>query len=373
MASFHRSSFIKLFFLSVFLLLPGKLLHAQTCGNVGNDCDTDPDCSDGDPCNGVELCFASGGVDTFSSPTCHCGTPPADNTVSCASDGTFCNGTEQCVGGTCSGHTGNPCSGTECNTCNETDDNCFDPVGTACTDDGNFCTTDACNGTGTCVSSNNDFLCDDLVNCTINDVCFGGACNGTPVQCDDGITCTLDACDETDGSCRFDSGLCECQTDADCNDNNVCTDEFCCTDPQTCAPNEIFTCIRSNNTGPCDDNLFCNGTDTCSGGTCAIHTGDPCTGGGQCDQTCDEIGDNCFAPTGVACDDGDILTVTQCDGGGKCATVETFSTQGSTLGCSLQRGNEDRSRSMLLMGAFVLTVGGLARRFKSIARPGSRF
>ncbi|HEX5032894.1 MAG TPA: hypothetical protein VFW62_00315, partial [bacterium] len=61
----------------------------------------------------------------------------------------------------------------------------------------------------------------------------------------------------------------------------------------------------------------------------------PCAGGDQCDETCDEAGDTCFAPLGTTCDDGDILTVTECDGGGKCSTVETFSTQGSTLGCSL--------------------------------------
>lgn len=325
------------FFLILFLSMVPRNLPAQvTCGNVGNDCDTDGECADGDPCNGVELCFASGGVDTFSAPTCHCASSlPPDNTVACASDGAFCNGTELCVAGACTGHTGDPCSGTECNTCNETDDNCFDPVNTPCTDDGNFCTTDACNGTGTCVSSPNDFLCDDQVNCTVNDVCAGGACNGAPVQCDDNISCTLDSCNEADGTCQADSGQCECQTDADCDDSNVCTDEFCCTDPATCSPDVFFTCVRSNNTGACDDGLFCNGPDTCSGGTCSIHAGDPCTNGEQCDETCDEAGDNCFAPLGTACDDGDILTVTECDGGGKCSTVETFSTQGSTLGCSL--------------------------------------
>ena len=78
-----------LLFLISFLGLTSSPSRAQvSCGNAGNDCDVDADCSDGNPCNGVELCFASGGVDTFSAPTCHCASSlPPDNTVSCASDG----------------------------------------------------------------------------------------------------------------------------------------------------------------------------------------------------------------------------------------------------------------------------------------------
>ena len=338
MISRHKSFYIPAIFclfLSSILLFPTLSLRAQpACNPPVTNCDVDSECNDGNPCNGTELCFASGGVDTFSAPTCHCGTPPADNTVSCASDGTFCNGTELCVGGTCSGHTGNPCSETECNHCNENADNCFDPVNTTCTDDGNFCTTDACNGNGSCVSSPNDFKCDDGVNCTTGDVCAGGACNGTAIPCDDAIACTVDACDEPTGLCAFDDSQCECESDADCDDQNACTDEFCCL-PGACPQGTPFTCIRSNNTDPCDDGIFCNGTDICSGGTCGIHSGDPCTDSEQCDETCNESADNCFAPRGTACDDGDLLTITECDGTGKCATIETFSTQGGKIGCSL--------------------------------------
>jgi hypothetical protein len=36
----------------------------------------------------------------------------------------------------------------------------------------------------------------------------------------------------------------------------------------------------------CDDGLFCNGVDTCSGGSCG-HAGDPCSAGEICNETAD--------------------------------------------------------------------------------------
>jgi len=38
-----------------------------------------------------------------------------------------------------------------------------------------------------------------------------------------------------------------------------------------------------------DDGLFCNGTDTCAGGSCIVDSGDPCPGG-----SCNEITDACL-------------------------------------------------------------------------------
>ncbi|MCP4548051.1 MAG: hypothetical protein GY835_16420, partial [bacterium] len=39
----------------------------------------------------------------------------------------------------------------------------------------------------------------------------------------------------------------------------------------------------------CDDGLFCNGAETCAGGSCQAG-GDPCPG-----QSCDEVGDQCVS------------------------------------------------------------------------------
>ncbi|MCK5187632.1 MAG: LamG domain-containing protein, partial [Deltaproteobacteria bacterium] len=85
----------------------------------------------------------------------------------------------------------------------------------------------------------------------------------------------------------------ECTADGDCDDSNLCTDDTCVD----------YECQNTNNTSACDDGLFCNGNDTCSGGSCSIHAGNPCPET-EC-NTCQEDIDSCFDPLGAACtDDG---------------------------------------------------------------------
>ena len=72
------------------------------------------------------------------------------------------------------------------------------------------------------------------------------------------------------------------------------------------------------NTAPCDDGLYCNGADTCSGGACSVHAGNPCPGT-EC-NTCQEDTDSCFDLAGTVCaDDGNVCTDDTCDGAGACA------------------------------------------------------
>ncbi len=80
------------------------------------------------------------------------------------------------------------------------------------------------------------------------------------------------------------------------------------------------TCTASGvpNGALCDDGLFCTVTDTCSGGTC-IGAGDPCTGGAECNTTCNEATDDCFDSTTASCTtDGNVCTNDVCDGTGGC-------------------------------------------------------
>jgi hypothetical protein len=76
---------------------------------------------------------------------------------------------------------------------------------------------------------------------------------------------------------------------------------------------------------PCDDDLFCNGADTCElaivGGQeilgCFEHGGDPCVE--ECKEFCDESTDSCFDLAGHPCsDDGNPCTDDECDGAGAC-------------------------------------------------------
>jgi hypothetical protein len=67
------------------------------------------------------------------------------------------------------------------------------------------------------------------------------------------------------------------------------------------------------NGSSCTDGLFCTGTDTCGGGTCSVHAGNPCPGpdgDGNCSESCSEATDSCTAPdpNGAACDDGFFCT-----------------------------------------------------------------
>src|SRR5437762_4126689 len=75
------------------------------------------------------------------------------------------------------------------------------PAGTACADDGNDCTHDVCDATGTCTHVPITGPCEDGNACTIGDVCAAGVCvPGSPARaghaCDDDFDpCTADVCD----------------------------------------------------------------------------------------------------------------------------------------------------------------------------------
>ena len=133
-------------------------------------------------------------------------------------------------------------------------------------------------------SYNDQAQCDDGLDCTERDFCSQGVCAGTPndALCDDQSVCTTDDCEAGTGCVH---------TDINCDDQNVCTDDLC---------NPSNGCYHTNNTAGCNDGLYCNGADTCSGGACDQHAGDPCDA--QC-QTCDEEANSCTNLSG-SCDDG---------------------------------------------------------------------
>lgn len=278
---------------------------SETCDEDSDSC-TAPDpngtaCDDGSYCNGTETCQAGVCAGSTGNPcpgpdgddncseSCNedannCTAPDTDG--SSCTDGAFCTGADSCQSGSCSVHAGNPCSGgSECaDSCNEALDNCFDTAGTVCGDDGNPCTDEQCNGAGACVHPNK--------------------LPETPCP-DDGVECTFDKCDGG-GTCAHPAKIAgtACTTD-----NNGCTDDVC---------NGGGSCVHNNNTAPCTDNVYCNGADTCSNGSCSVHAGDPCPGTDgdvNCTESCDEAHDNCAAndPNGSACSNGQT-----CDGADTC-------------------------------------------------------
>lgn len=203
-------------------------------------------------------------------------------------------------------------------------------------DDGNPCTTDACapaTNTVTHTPVTNGTSCNDGSVCTTNDVCNAGKCAGTPVSYDDGNQCTTDACDAATGVKHV-----FLSAGTSCSDGNACTTNDICTAAGTCAGTPVvlppatacteYYCSASGVVTPhyavtstaCNaDNNVCT-TDTCDGnGNCVagaqpnVEDGNPCTA----DQ-CDPFTGNPVHPPrekGSTCGTG----TDECDGAGRCA------------------------------------------------------
>jgi cysteine-rich repeat protein len=142
-----------------------------------------------------------------------------------------------------------------------------------------------------------------------------------------------------DAECRSGLGtaLCgdgEIDAEEECDDGDDiggdgCSAE-CRVEPCARCAGVPSTCVREPDGTPCDDGRFCNGSDTCRRGRCAIHTGDPCAGG-DC-TGCQELTDRCVDPPGTPCaDDRNRCTDDACDGAGVCLHV--FDT-GNGPGCA---------------------------------------
>ena len=77
-----------------------------------------------------------------------------------------------------------------------------------------------------------------------------------------------------------------------CLISNVCYPDGMVSGDNACLICDVATSQTgwtNNDGGTCDDSVFCNGADTCSGGTCSQHAGNPC----GLYETCDETNDQC--------------------------------------------------------------------------------
>ena len=262
------------------------------------------DCNDGNGCTDDSCDPDAPGADGN-------GCVHTANSASC-NDGVFCNGADTCGAGSCSVHAGNPCAaGPDCNdTCNEGAHNCFAPANTPCPDDGNVCTDDKCNATGSCIHPNNAAPCNDGTFCNGADTCSGGSCvvhAGNP--CTGGPECNT-SCNEGAGNC-FNPATTPCT-----DDGNVCSDDHC---------DGAGACIHPPNTATCDDGNACTVNDHCAGGSCSgsvrnCDDQNPCTQD-SCNPTSGCVNDG--APLdGTACDDGNSCTSNDTCNGGTCAGTE---------------------------------------------------
>ncbi len=342
-----------------------SLRDRQVClsrvSGVPYPCTNSNQCNDGNPCT-TDVC--SGGFCQFQvRPD---GTTCADNF--------FCDGQEVCRGGVCSGVP--PCLSAAY--CDEANDRCRPCIVNAECNDNNVCTADVCDLNLGCVHTAISGPCENGNACTVNDFCSAGECQaGPPRNCNDNNVCTNDSCDPVDGCryihnlnpcndgsvCTFNDfcllGTCRGGESINCDDGNFCTINFCdpvlgcrtanrvgecddqdpCTGEDTCLGGQCIglgdgcddddpctidscmdgECVHTPSDASCDDGLFCNGTESCDPVLGCVSSGNPCTGGPVCQNTCVEATQSCMSPLGTPCpSDGIPCTDDVCDGSGSC-------------------------------------------------------
>ncbi len=355
----------------------------QTCDETGDvcvDCTGDLDCDDGLYCNGAETCVSgscqpgtavdcSDGV-ACTDDSCNETTESCDNVANDANcdDGLYCNGAESCDAllGCQAGTTVNCDDGVACtdDSCNETTGACDNIANDANCNDGLYCNgaetcdpaldcqagTDPCVGQlcdevgDVCVDCFDDLDCDDGLYCNGAETCVSGSCQtGTAVDCNDGVACTDDSCNETTDSCdnvvndaNCDDGLhcngaetcdallgCQAGVAVHCDDGVPCTDDSC---------NESTdACDNVANDANCDDGLYCNGAEWCDALLgCQTGTAINCSDGVGCtDDYCNETTDSCDNIANDAnCPDNGLF----CDGTEYCDAINDCSSTGDPCG-----------------------------------------
>jgi hypothetical protein len=176
-----------------------------------------------------------------------------------------------------------------------------------CQPGGDPCPGQGCDeATDTCVDCLVDADCDNGLFCDGAETCVAGTCQpGTPVDCNDGVGCTDDSCNEATDSCdnvandancdngQFCDGSETCDAINDCQAGTPVSDGVGCTDDS--CDEAADACVNVANDANCpDDGAFCNGTEFCDPVNDCSSTGDPCPAG----TTCDETTDTCQAAEG---------------------------------------------------------------------------
>ena len=163
-----------------------------------------------------------------------------------------------------------------------------------CVDD-NGCTSDSCVA-DQCVHLANAAFCSDDNECTEGDGCVAGACKGQGAKgCDDGTPCTADTCDPVEGCANKPDDGAKCNDDNGCTDNDVCKGGSCqgnainCDDGDSCTLDACNgACVhQALSSGACDDGNPCTDSDGCDAGACSgapVEEGEPggCPGGDKC-------------------------------------------------------------------------------------------
>ncbi len=219
---------------------------------------------------------------------------PGGGTTACGAGcaaGQRCNAAQGCVPVACRTdldcNDGSPCNGVE--TCApgtaaaDLETGCVAGSAPHC-DDGIVCTIDACDPAGNCVHTANDTLCDDGIDCT-NDACSAAALPGT-----DGCVRTPEhgQCGfcHGDGLCSPAAGGCAGTVPKNCGDGDACTRDACDDVNGMCVHD-----VRDDD-GDGDPRSMCGGGD-CDDQNASVHSG--------ASEVCDGEDDNCNGKIDEGC------------------------------------------------------------------------
>ena len=270
---------------------PDRCLAGQVfkegVGCVPAGCSQDIHCDDGNPCNGLEECISGrcsrGGVIVES----------CDDGIGCTND--FCDpALAECV------HVVDDSLCAEWERCNPHDD----------------CIGETCSA---------DSGCSDGLYCNGMEKCSGGQCLAGHLDCDDGISCTVDSCSEDSDSCQ------------NVPDSETCPADEICDPLQGC---KIKPCAED---GECDDGFHCNGLEECVAGKCVGGLPVICDDRVDCTaDRCDEGARGCIhTPDHEACiDDLYCNGVESCDANTGCVTGASIVCR-DNVGCTADTCNEE--------------------------------
>ncbi|HYC00579.1 MAG TPA: hypothetical protein VEC57_15705 [Candidatus Limnocylindrales bacterium] len=182
-------------------------------------------------------------------------------------------------------------------------------------DDGVTCTEDACSEElDECLHARDDSACDDGLYCNGSEICdenegclASESVDGAPVvDCDDHVPCTIDACDELSDSCTHVANHAACADESFCNGDEICsTSEGCIAGSRSCV--DAHACTLDG----CDE-----AADACthSPNDTACADTNPCS-----DDSCSAVAGCTHTPNTDSCDDGDECTENDVCAGGQCA------------------------------------------------------
>jgi hypothetical protein len=358
----------------------------DSCNEAAQACDHVPNngaCDNGLFCDGVETCSAGQGCLAGNAVVCNDGLSctgevcseavqgcvvTVNNTI--CDDGLFCNGGESCdpnappPGTGCVAGTNFACNpdAFSCTdeTCDEVMMGCISTPNSANCPAGQLCLpgtlgSDPVSGCKPASACTTNGECDDMNDCNGVETCdtMQGICvAGTPVNCNDGIVCTIDSCNPNGGTCTNMPNSNQCDDGLVCNgvevcdpmngDPNtgciagtpvVCDDSFSCTFDQCTEPGGVCVNFEQNNL--CDDGLFCTGQEICDPSDpmanmmsgCILGTAPSCDDGVACTtdscnsnfDACDNLPDNSLCPNcGDTCDPvlgcGNFCVISECGG-----------------------------------------------------------